>query len=135
MTGIDVRLGKNVKDVSALWVKRIVLKTLVSENKKSAAVSVLLTDNRKIRQINKKFLGHDYATDVISFGASSPRMPMESGFLCDLVVSVEMAKRMAAELAISFEEELARYLVHGTLHLLGYDDKRPRDKKIMFKKQ
>lgn len=91
-----------------------------------------MTDNRKIRQINKKFLKHDYATDVISFGAGPGP---ESDYLGDLVVSVDMAKSFSKELKISFKEELARYLIHGTLHLLGYDDQKPADKKKMFSRQ
>ena len=90
-------------------------------------LSVLMTDDRRIRKINKQFLNHDYATDVIAF-------PMGAG--CgDIVVSVDTAKRFAKELGIPFHEELARYLVHGTLHLLGYDDKKEKDRVKMHARQ
>ena len=55
--------------------------------------------------------------------------------LGDVAVSIDTAKQMAGKLKIPFKEELTRYLVHGTLHLLGYDDKKPRDKKIMHRRQ
>ncbi len=85
-----------------------------------------MTDNRGIRKINKRFLKHDYATDVIAFNY---------GEMADIVVSVEMAKKVAKELGISFKEELARYLIHGVLHILGYDDKSFAKRKIMHARQ
>ncbi len=106
--GVEVRFEKPA-GVTVDWVKSIVAKTLKAERSKMP-MSVLITDDKRIRALNKRFLKHDYATDVISF---------ETG---DLVVSVDTAKRSAKELGIPAREELARYLVHGTLHLLGYDD-------------
>ena len=88
-----------------------------------------MTGNAGIRRLNKKFLKHDYATDVISFGFGD-----EKG-LGDLVVSVDMARRVAKELGIPLREELARYVVHGTLHLLGYEDKKKKDHDRMHKRQ
>ena len=111
------------------WVRRIVAGTLKREKAKARSVSVLLTDDKRIRTLNKHFLKHDYATDVISFGAEEP------GYLGDLVASVDTARRMAKELGLSFREELARYLVHGTLHLLGYDDQKPAARARMFRRQ
>lgn len=118
---IEVRFEPPFRGVTILWVKRVVSKTLVLEKIKEAKVGVLLTNDRRIRSINKKYLNHDYATDVIAFGLN------ENELLGDVVVSVEMAKNTARELKIPFKEELARYLVHGTLHLLGYEDK-PKEK-------
>jgi probable rRNA maturation factor len=118
---IEVRFEKPA-GVTAAWVKKVVAATLKAE-KTASSMSVLLTDDRRIRGINKRFLKHDYATDVISF---------ETG---DLAVSVDTARRFAKELGIPYRQELARYLVHGTLHLLGYDDKKERDRKRMHKRQ
>ena len=112
-------------------------------------VSVLLTNNKEIRKLNRKFLKHDYATDVISFGVEGrggvpppgqgrgdlAPTDLESVFLGDIVVSVEMTKACSKELKIPFREELARYLVHGTLHLLGYEDGRKKDKMLMDRRQ
>ena len=108
--------------VTAAWVRRIVSATLKAE-KKAMPMSVLVTGDRQIRAINKLFLKHDYATDVVSFDTG------------DLVVSADYAKKYAKEHALPFREELARYLVHGTLHLLGYDDKKPADYRRMHKRQ
>ena len=126
---IQVRFQKRFLGVNARWVRRVLSKTLAFEKKANGSIGVFLVDNKEIRKINKRYLSHDYATDVISFGLD------ESDHLGDLAVSAPMAKSVAAELGISFKEELARYLVHGTLHLLGYDDKNSKDKKRMFKRQ
>ncbi len=117
---IDVRLEK--RGVSEAWVKSLAAKTLKAE-KSSMSLSILITGDREIRKINKKFLKHDYATDVISFPTG------------DIVASAETARRFSKELGISFREELARYLVHGTLHLLGYDDKKETDHRRMHARQ
>ena len=117
----EVRFEKRA-GVTAAWVRRVVARTLRAE-KESLLMSVLVTGDRQIRRINKKFLKHDYATDVISF---------ETG---DVVVSADTARRVAKELGIPAKEELARYLVHGTLHLLGYDDKNRKDFERMHKRQ
>ncbi len=118
---IDVRFEKPA-GVTAAWVRRIVSSTLKAE-KKTMPMSVLITGDRQIRAINKKFLKHDYATDVVSFDTG------------DIVVSVDFAKKYAKDLGLPFREELARYLVHGTLHLLGYDDKNEKDHARMHKRQ
>ncbi len=117
---IEVRSEK--KGVSAAWVKRVASGTLKAE-KSPLDLSILITGDSAIRKINKKYLKHDYATDVVSF---------ETG---DIVVSADTARRFAKELGIPFREELARYVVHGTLHLLGYDDKKKKDRERMHKRQ
>ena len=115
--------------VSRAWVKRVLGRALKYQKVSNRGLSVLLTGNKKIRAINKQYLGHDYATDVISFGLD------EKDFLGDIVVSVEMARRKAKELGLTYKEELARYLIHGVLHLLGYKDKTKKDYLIMHKRQ
>ena len=125
---IEVRCADGITGFSVLWVKKVVARTLKEEGAKRTSVSVLLTDNREIRRLNKQFLTHDYATDVISFGMSSQPWAIGQSFLGDIVVSVQIARSVSKELGIPFKEELARYLVHGTLHLLGYRDKKKKDK-------
>ncbi len=111
--GVDVRFEKPV-GVTGAWVRRVVVRTLKAE-RSSADISVLVTDDRHMGKINKRFLNHDYATDVISFDTG------------DLVVSADFAKRYSRDHGIPYKEELARYLIHGTLHLLGYDDRNKKD--------
>lgn len=132
---IDVRFERT-KGVSAVWVRSIVGAVLRVERSQRKTVSVLLTDDRAIRVLNKKFLRHDYATDVISFWIGEKELGQkESDYLGDLVVSVQTARSKAKELGLHWRQELARYLVHGTLHLLGYEDESVSKKNKMTLRQ
>lgn len=91
-------------------------------------LSIAFVTNAAIRKINRRFLHHDFATDVISF-------PLHSDLLGELVISAEYAAREAAKRGIPVEEELLRYVAHGILHLLGYDDHRPSDRARMWARQ
>ena len=91
-------------------------------------LSIAFVTNAAIRKINRRFLNHDFATDVISF-------PLDSDLLGELVISAEYAVSEAAKRKIPVEEELLRYVAHGILHLLGYDDHRPSDKARMWTRQ
>ena len=84
--------------------------------------------NAAIRKINRRFLKHDFATDVISF-------PLGTDLLGELVISAEFAVGEAAKRKIPVEEELLRYVAHGILHLLGYDDHDPADRAAMWARQ
>ena len=90
----------------------------------SGEIGIRVTDDATIHQINRKHLGHDYPTDVISFGyqADAPRIEGE------LIVSVETASRRASELGWDADHELLLYIVHGVLHLTGMDDHAPGDR-------
>lgn len=94
-------------------------------------VSIAFVSNAAIRKINRRFLNHDFATDVLSFPLKGPG----SDLFGELVISAEYAASEAAKRKIPVEEELLRYVAHGLLHLLGYDDHRPSDKARMWKRQ
>ena len=96
-------------------------------------LSLLLTDDAEIRQLNKTYRDLDHATDVLSFPQDED-VVNESGdtLLGDVVISVETAARQAEEHHLSFNEELILLAIHGILHLLGYDHERsPQDARIM----
>ena len=133
---IKVQRSKIAENIPVSWVKRVISATLAAEKSKKCFVSVLVTNNKEIRALNKKFLKHDFATDVISFEPGSEYLVgKEADYLGDVVVSVDMAQFVARDLGIPWRKELARYLVHGTLHLLGYDDHGSEDREKMFRKQ
>jgi len=86
-------------------------------------LSILLTTDREIRSLNRRFRGKDRATDVLSFPAGPPG-PLPPGVprpLGDLAISVDTARRVAAKEGRTLAFELSRYLAHGLLHLLGFD--------------
>ena len=105
----------------------MVRRALAAQRARGWSIGVRLTDDRRIRAINKKYLHHDAATDVIAFGYGKK--------MGDVVVSADTARRVAKELGIPFKEELARYLVHGVLHLLGYDDHERQARARMHRRQ
>ncbi|MFN3421507.1 MAG: rRNA maturation RNase YbeY [Armatimonadota bacterium] len=96
----------------------------------SATVSLVLCDDRTIRELNIRYLGHDYPTDVLSF-------PLSEGELLvgEIIISVETAERNAKRFRQTLEQELLRLAIHGTLHLLGYDDATSQQRKKMGRKE
>lgn len=93
-------------------------------------LSILITGNDGIRALNKEYRKIDKATDVLSF-------PMEdTEMLGDIVISYEKTLSQAKEFGVTVDEELGRLLVHGLLHLLGYDHvKGGRQAQLMRKKE
>ena len=124
---VTIRLG--IRGINAGRVRRAVANTLTAEKVKRKSVSVLLTGNRESRRINRRYLKHDDATDVISFGSG------EKNYLGDIVVSAELAGSFSRKLRIPYRQELSRYVVHGTLHLLGYEDRSKKGKIRMMRRQ
>lgn len=96
-------------------------------------VNVVLVDNDTIQQYNRDFLQHDYPTDVISFTLEDniPDGHLEG----EILVSTEIAVERAVEFGWTADKELLLYIVHGTLHLLRFDDQRPEDRKEMRKNE
>lgn len=83
-------------------------------------VHVLVTGDEKLRELNRDFLGNDRATDVLSF-PDGDVLPSGRRLLGQVVISLDAAKRQAADEGHSLLRELTELLLHGTLHLLGYD--------------
>lgn len=88
-------------------------------------ISLLFVDDDSIRKINKKYLSRDYSTNVISFSLREGDFgDINPDLLGDIIISVETALRDALKAEIKFEEELDYLIIHGILHLLGYDHER-----------
>jgi probable rRNA maturation factor len=99
-------------------------------------VSVLVVDDSRIHQLNREFRDVDRPTDVLSFsqleGESMGGLPEEPVLLGDIVVSAPTAVRQAEEYGHTVAREFAFLLVHGFLHLLGYDHETPEEETEMF---
>lgn len=94
------------------------------------SVSVIFCSDNYILDINQRFLQHDYFTDIITFDYSEG-----SKISGDLFISVDSVKENSIEYGTDFEDELHRVIVHGILHLIGYDDHTDEDIKIMRSKE
>lgn len=81
----------------------------------------------EIYEINKKYLKHFYTTDIITFNYSDNSEKLDG----EIFISIEDALSNSKEFKVTFSEELVRLVIHGILHLLGYDDQTNSDKKIM----
>ena len=106
-------------------VKRAVEVTLKVEGAEDREVSILLTDDREIHALNRDFRGVDKPTDVLAFALDEAEDGAIDPSLGDVVISVECARRQASSRRTSLDTELELLVVHGTLHLLGYDHDAP----------
>jgi probable rRNA maturation factor len=88
-------------------------------------LSILLTDDRGIAELNSRYLGREGPTNVLAFPMSpAPTSDVSTGMLGDIVISVERAAREARQWGDTHEEYIYRMLIHGILHLLDYDHER-----------
>jgi rRNA maturation RNase YbeY len=103
-------------DAPTRLVERAARGILAAEGREDVEVSVALLADEDMRELNRRYLGKDVPTDVIAFALG------EGGDLVgDVYVGVEQARRQAEELGLAVEEELARLVIHGVLHVLGHD--------------
>lgn len=100
-------------------------------------LNIIVVDRKKMLEINKAFLNHTHDTDVIAFNyePEAGQDPDEDAPFGDIYISAYKTRQQAEELGHSALDEALTLVVHGTLHLLGYDDATPRQKNAMFKKQ
>ena len=111
--------------------KKIAASILTALEQSRAELSLALVGDREMRPLNAKYRKKNKTTDVLSFPAD-PAMCSEAGLLGDVIISIEQAKRQAKERKTSLKIEMATLLIHGILHLLGYDHERSeRQAKIM----
>ena len=102
------------KIATAPWVERtkVMLQALGSDD---SSVTVAFVSDTKIRELNRQFRGIDKATDVLSFPAG------DQGQLGDIAISLETAERQSKENGLTLSGEIAQLILHGLLHLSGYD--------------
>ncbi len=130
-----ILISKDIYDrkITKKFVKQTsqqILKELQLDN---VELSITLTDNESIRQINKQWRKKDRPTDVLSFPIDEKPPGYRYRILGDVIISLPFAKKQAEEIGISYQEEVIRLLTHGILHLLGYDHELcPAEAKKMF---
>ncbi len=107
-----------------------IMESAAHEDVDISFINYIITDDEYLLDINKKHLNHDYFTDIITF-------PYQEGnhIEADIFVSIDRVRDNAMNLNIDFHEELRRVMIHGVLHLIGYNDKTEIQKKIMREKE
>lgn len=99
-----------------------------------SALSLTLMGDREMRELNRHYRGKDASTDVLSFPLESDAENRER-LLGDVVISVDTARRQAADYDASLQRELYRLLIHGILHLLGHDHVRAPERRVMEREE
>jgi probable rRNA maturation factor len=101
-------------------------KVIRKEGRVSGDLNFIFTDEETIKQINIQFLNHDYFTDVITFNYN-----VDNKINGEIYISIETVKINSINYNVSLNSEILRVMLHGVLHLLGYDDKCKEDNEIM----
>jgi probable rRNA maturation factor len=147
MYAIAITDSQDIIPLDVSMLRDVTQKTLLEEGVASAVIGLALVDNKSIRNLNRQHLNHDYDTDVLSFllecdvaarGEITPEdtpQPRPRGLgkriEGEVVISTETAAQAAARYGWSPQNEVVLYLVHGLLHLVGYDDQSESEKRMM----
>lgn len=101
----------------------------------SANITIVLTDDRQLHELNHDFLDVDSPTDVLSFPSLETDPETNELYLGDILISIPRAKQQAESAGHPLEAEVQLLVVHGTLHLLGYDHATDEEKNVMWNEQ
>ncbi len=119
------------ESIETRTLERLVSDILENEGVLEARIGVILCGHDFHAELHRSYLGVDTQTDVLSFALGDNKGVIEG----EVYVDLDTARERHAEFDQSFEDEVARYVIHGTLHLLGYDDKAEADRLGMHEKQ
>ena len=122
----DIHFELKGKALNNRWLKMVA----ESEVKKLGPLSIIFCSDNYILDINIKYLQHDYFTDIITFDYCEG--DVVSG---DLFISIDSVRENSLHYGVRFEDELDRVMVHGLLHLIGYDDHTPEETALMRQKE
>lgn len=126
---LDVNIFKNHKKnfLRTKKLKEALFYTLKKFKVKKANINLILSDDISVKELNKKYLKHNYETDVLAFRLEEDYLEGE------IYISIDTAERQADEYKVSLTNELTRLAIHGTLHLLGYNDSTNDEKAEMHR--
>ena len=127
---ISVQLVNDMEAMADLgdnWLHTTCKNILNDNNQDTAAISIILSNDEKLRQLKKQYFREDLLTDVISFNLEEKGNPVEG----EIYISINRVSENAKKYKQDIEIELKRVIIHGCLHLLGYDDQTPEEKKAM----
>jgi len=111
--------------------KSFLVELLQNEKKEVETINFIFCSDEYLLGLNNQYLKHDTYTDIVTFELSEKRAPL----LADIFISVDRVRENAKKFGKTFQEELHRVIFHGILHLCGYGDKKPADKKLMREKE
>ena len=112
-------------------IRTTIKKICVQEKKELGFINCVFCSDEYLLGVNKKYLKHNFYTDVITFDFSENKKTLEG----DLYISVDRVKENAKKYKVKFNSELVRTIIHGVLHLVGYKDKTKKEKETMIAKE
>ena len=127
---ISVQLIYDTEETAELddgWLNSICKNILSDKNQDTATISIILSNDKKLLQLKKKYFQQDILTDVITFNLEEHSDPIEG----EIYISLNRVSENAREFKQNIERELKRVIIHGILHLLGYDDQTLKEKATM----
>lgn len=124
--GLSIYAEKPYK-INKLKIHLLIGQLKIQLNFSIGYLSINFINNTQILEINKKHLKHDYFTDIITFNYSKEN----NNFDGEILISVDEAKKNAKKYRVRLNEEIGRLIIHGILHLLGFNDKTERQRLIM----
>src|SRR5215472_11378625 len=128
MSRISIASPQEIIPIDRACMREAVRAVLDGDNVSYAEISLAFVDNPTIHCLNQRYLQHDEPTDVLSFPLSDAKAAKLSG---ELVIGVEVALEQATQRGHDVQVELALYVIHGLLHLCGYDDHDDDDRRAM----
>ena len=123
----DIRFSLEAEEKTREWVENVIEK----ENRVIGALNFIFCSDEHLHEINLQYLNHDTFTDIITFD-NSEKVEEVSG---DIFISIDRVKANAQELGLAFNQELHRVIIHGVLHLIGYNDKTEQEQQQMREKE
>jgi rRNA maturation RNase YbeY len=127
---LEVNFTSN-KKISKTTIHKVVSEIRRELDFKVSSLVINLVTSGEITRINKKYLKHNNSTDIITFDYSKDRKNLDA----EMYISVDDAEHNSKKYDVNFHEETIRLIVHGILHLTGYDDKGKRSRILMKKKE
>ena len=103
--------------------------------KKKICLTILLSNNKNIKKLNKKFRNKNKSTDVLSFPSEKKLNIKKSPYIGDIVISYEFMNKPKALSVLEFKDKVTKIFIHGFLHLLGYDHIKLKDFKKMLREE
>ncbi len=129
-------INKTSEEIDITFYENLLKHFLEDLEVSEAILSIILVDNKEIHEINKTYRNKDYPTDVISFALEDDKtMISPVRVLGDIFISLDKAHEQAEAYGHSFKRELSFLMIHGLLHLLGYDHETKEEEEIMFSLQ
>ncbi len=119
--GLEITTDHETLSLDAARVAAVVEAVCAMEGVRIASLSVVLGDHALVHGVNRDWLGHDYETDVVSFGLDDDARA-QGALDGEVYVDLDTAAERAPEFGASFEAEALRYVAHGVLHIAGHDD-------------